>query len=66
MNKYFLFPFLCPIFCMLGNYFSNKILASKAKISDYFLLTYVELTYVIGGLIYFVNYSKKANNDIVK
>ena len=64
MNKYFLFPFLCPIFCMLANYFSNKIIFSKAKISDYFLLTYVEFTYVVGGLIYFISYSKKTNNDL--
>ena len=29
LNKYFLFPFLSPIFCMLANYFLDKIKQSK-------------------------------------
>ena len=62
MNKYFLFPFLCPVFCMISTYFNEKILTSKVKIKDYFVLVYADLTYAAGGLLYFISYYKQKRN----
>ena len=64
MNKYYLFPFLCPVFCMITTYFSEKILFSKVKIKDYFILLYSDLTYAVGGLLYFVSYFKQKRNKV--
>ena len=55
LNKYFLIPFLCPIFCILTNFFLiNLIEAKKTKRLDFFIIIYIDLTYVSAGLIYFI------------
>ena len=55
LNKYFLIPFLCPFFCMLANFFLiNLIEAKKTKRLDFFIIIYIDLTYVSAGLIYFI------------
>ena len=57
LNKYFLIPFLCPIFCTLTNYFLGELMKSSAiKKVEFIGLIYVELSYVFGGLFHFVSY----------
>ena len=64
MNKYFLFPFLCPVFCMISTYFSNKILSSKVKIKEYLQLIYVSLSYSSTGILYLISYFKQEKNKV--
>ena len=40
LNKYFLFPFLSPFFCMLSNYFYAYVIESKL-LKIYFLNVYL-------------------------
>jgi len=64
INKYYLFPFLCPIFCFLANFFfdlyveiPNKNLTDKKiKKKLYFLSSIYPLSYFGGGLLYFITY----------
>ena len=55
INKYFLFPFLCPIFCMLVNYFNSSIIEEIGNEDHSFLITSVIFSSNIGaGLLYFI------------
>ena len=69
INKYFIIPFLCPIFCFLANYFfrlyaqipyENSIdensIHNKVKKKLYFLCSIFSLSYLGGGLLYFITY----------
>jgi len=64
INKYFLFPFLCPIFCYLANLFfdlyvetlNNNPTDEKIKKKLYFLSSIYPLSYFGGGLLYFITY----------
>ena len=56
INKYFLIPFLCPIFCISGNFFINKIIEDKGLKNKEFLLAILEcLSYTGGGFLYFIS-----------
>ncbi len=73
INKYFIVPFLCPIFCFLANYFIELYLESKAnnekeienKIKEkiYLLSSTVSLSYFGGGLLYFISYIRTKTTD---
>jgi len=64
INKYFIIPFLCPIFCFLENYFfelyaeiPNKNSSDeKIKKKLYFLSSAYSLSYFGDGLLYFITY----------
>ena len=73
INKYFIIPFLCPIFCFLSNYFiklyififidEKKIVDDKLyrdffKRKSYLIITTAFLSYFVGGLLYFISYIK--------
>ena len=76
INKYFIVPFLCPIFCFLANYFIELYLESKAnnekeienKIKEkiYLLSSTVSLSYFGGGLLYFISYIRTKTTDTKK
>ena len=57
INKYFLIPFLCPVCCMLANYFllliSETKVVKKIEICSPVL---VEFSYIFAGLLYFISY----------
>ena len=56
INKYFLIPFLCPVFCMMANYCIGKF--DKQKImnkAEFILPVYVILSYVAAGTPYFIS-----------
>jgi hypothetical protein len=60
INKYFLIPFLCPVFCMLGNYFILLMMETKVvKKREIFLPIYVQFSYIFAGLLYFISYFKQ-------
>ena len=55
LNKYFLIPFLCPVFCMLTNFFLNLIMENKeTKKFDFFMIIFIEFSYISAGLIHFI------------
>ena len=69
INKYFIIPFLCPIFCFLANYFfrlytkipyensmDENSIHNKVRKKLYFLSSIFSLTYLGGGLLYFIAY----------
>ena len=55
LNKYFLIPFLAPVFCMLANYFLNKIGETRVVKHEEFIITsYIMITYMGVGCFYFI------------
>ena len=65
-NRYFIIPFLCPIFCMLANYFSAKIIKANVikKVEFVFSIFLGQLSYVLGGLFHFASYFRSKANKI--
>ena len=60
INKYFLIPFLCPIFCMLANYLLIYIDESHViKKAEFVIPFYVMFSYIGAGAIYFISYFKQ-------
>jgi len=56
LNKYFLIPFLAPVFCMLANFFLLKIIETKfVKHEDFIFTLYILLSYVTAGCFYFIS-----------
>lgn len=56
INKYYLFPFLAPIFCCFSNYFIHYLYNGNKKMELHFFLTiYIDLSYALGGLLYFIS-----------
>ena len=56
INKYYLFPFLAPIFCCLANFFIHSIYEENKNMDTHFFLTiHIDCTYLIGGLLYFIS-----------
>ena len=56
INKYFLIPFLTPVFCMLTNYFLNKIREMKLVRNEEFVFSfYIMLSYIGAGCFYFIS-----------
>ena len=57
INKYFIFPFLCPIFCVIANYFIFSIIKIEGiKNKEFLLINIACSTYIGGGLLYFISY----------
>ena len=69
LNKYFLLPFLAPIFCMMTNYFLDKVAYSKIKRVEFLILIYIELSFITAGILHFITKYRsrrkkpKINND---
>ena len=68
INKFFLVPFLTPIFCMLANFFLLKIRESKVVKHEEFILTFfVLLSYVGAGCFYFISkYRQKVEDKKIR
>ena len=66
INKYYLFPFLAPIFCMLANFFlglvRNKI-SDKVNNYEFLLSMFINFSYIFGGLIYFISFIKNKTEE---
>ena len=64
INKYFIFPFLCPIFCMICNYFIEKINNDKGiKNKECFLAIIECTTFIGGGLLYFISSLREKTDE---
>ena len=56
INKYFIIPFIAPVFCMLANYFLQKIRDTKViKHEEFFTPLYTTLSYIGAGCFYFIS-----------
>ena len=67
INKYFIFPFLCPICCMLANYFIRLILRTDNIENKEFLISItVCASYIGGGLLYFISYIRTKTEEARK
>ena len=74
LNKYFIIPFLCPIFCFLANYsiqlYNNEISKSKEKYdikNKLFLISFsIFFSYLVGGLLYCISYIRTQTEDLKK
>ena len=56
INKYFIIPFIAPVFCMLANFFIQKIRETKVIRHEEFVITsYIMLSYIGTGCFYFVS-----------
>ena len=64
INKYFLIPFLCPVSCMMANFFILLIRESNViKKGEWVFPIYVELSYVSAGLLHFISYFREKIDD---
>ena len=64
INKYFIFPFLCPIFCIICNYFIEKISNDKGVKNKECLLAILECaTFTGGGLLYFISFLREKTEE---
>ena len=57
LNKYFLIPFLCPIFYMISKFFENLIDEINNN-QHFFDIIFNDLSYIYAGLFYFIPYFK--------
>ena len=59
LNKYFIIPFLCPIFYNLSKFFRNLIVDTNIVSKTEFLDSITaELSFIFSGLFYFISYCK--------
>ena len=79
INKYFIIPFICPIFCFLTNHFydlyvkflleninDKNLFDDKIKKKLYLLSLIFSLSYLGGGLLYFVTYIRSKTEALKK
>ena len=59
LNKFFLIPFICPISCMLTNYFFDYLQKYNVMKTIFIKFIFIDLSYIIGGFLYFVSYFKQ-------
>ena len=64
LNKYFIIPFICPIICMISNYFLS-LMMDQADFDgkQFFLITFVNLSFAGGGLMYFVSWIRNKTDE---
>ena len=64
INSYYLFPFIAPIFCCLGNVFIHEVRDGNAHMKSECLFTIIiDLSYFMGGLLYFISYIKTKTEE---
>ena len=78
INKYFIIPFLCPIFLFLTNYFiilyisnyrlekeinDDKFYTEFFKKKSYLLSSVAFLSHFIGGFLYFISYIRTGTHN---
>ena len=64
INKYFIFPFLSPICCFLGNLFLGLLIDNRGTTNLNFLISMIESTScIVGGLLYFVSWIRTRTEE---
>ena len=57
INSYYLFPFIAPVFCCLGNVFIHEIRDGNSHMkSECFFTIFIDLSYLMGGFLFFISY----------
>ena len=60
LNKYFLIPFLAPIFCMLSNYCIALLIETNVvKKLEFVGTIYMEIFYMLTGILHFYHILEK-------
>ena len=64
INKYYLFPFISPIFCCTANFFIHTISKGNSHMENHLFLTlYIDLSYLLGGLLFFISSIRSSTNE---
>ena len=64
LNKYFIIPFVCPIISMICNYLINEIIDEIGfENREFLLISYVEITYIGGGVVYFISWIRTKTEE---
>ena len=64
LNKYFIIPFICPIISMACNYLINEIIdVIGFENREFLLISYVEITYIGGGVVYFISWIRTKTEE---
>ena len=64
LNKYFIIPFICPIISMACNYLINEIIDDIGfENREFLLISYVEITYIGGGVVYFISWIREKTEE---
>ena len=64
LNKYFIIPFVCPIISMACNYLINEIIdVIGFENREFLLISYVEITYIGGGVVYFISWIRRKTEE---
>ena len=67
INKYFIIPFLCPIFCTICNYFINIISMDEGLKNKQCFLSILECGTLLGsGFFYCISSIKEKNEEMNK
>lgn len=67
INKYYLFPFLAPLFCMISNHFLHLINIQNNPNNnnqEFILIIFTNLAFIIGGLSYFISFIRNKTEQI--
>lgn len=60
INKYFIIPFLCPLFCSICNYFIQIVNDDKGfKNKQCFLAIMETSTFIGGGFLHFISFLRE-------
>ena len=60
INKYFLIPFLSPVFCFISNFFLTLIQKSTVSQRKEFVgPSFIIISYILAGLLYFISYFRR-------
>ena len=63
LNKFFLFPFICPVFSILCDYLPLIIFdKDEIKGKEFYRLILKELSYILGGIPFFISKCKQKSN----
>ena len=64
MNKYYILPFITPLFCFTCNVLSGSMRAENKELNLFFFLILYSISDIIAGLIYFTHLSENKNGNL--
>ena len=64
MNKYYILPFITPLFCFTCNVLSGSMRAENKELNLFFFLILYSISDIIAGLIYFTHLSENKNENL--
>ena len=64
MNKYYLIPFITPLFCFTCNFLSKSMSSINTELNFLFFPILYSIIDIITGLIYYIYLSKNKNKNL--